>query len=123
MNKKLLLLLALISFVPFGFSQTERTYMARVTGLNDSNSDMVLSQFLRQQPGIMIARTDHHSESILIMLDIDQLSENQLVTLLESQNMHVMCSVIEESPTNIRQKLQSKCYKANDGIVNENEER
>lgn len=96
--------------------------MARVTGLNDSNSE-ILDQFLRQQPGISTTRADYYSESVLVMFDLDQLSEAQLVTLIESQNLHVSCSLLAESPIGIRQKFQSKCYKVGSSVVNENEEK
>jgi hypothetical protein len=97
--------------------------MARVTGLNDSNTDLIIKEFLLQQEGVLMSRIDHNSESVLVIFDLDQLSEAELVALIESQNMHVTCSLIDESPINIRQKFQSKCYKASSAVSNETQEK
>ena|SRR6218665_134494 len=110
---KLLLLLTLSILGSIGslHSQTETWYTARVTGLTDQTKETDLNNYFGNQSDVLLFRADYRTETILLSFNNAQTSEAAIVALLETQGIGVICTVIQDNGTNIRQKLFSKCFK------------
>lgn len=108
-----LLLLLSIGFLLSSSSlkaQSETWYSARVNGLTDQNEE-ILNEYFQQQTGIVLFRADFRTETILIAFTNAQLSQEQVLQFMSQQGLTVICDITQDNPSNIRQRLMSKCFK------------
>ncbi len=110
---KLTLLLTLVLLCSIGSlnAQTETYYTARVTGLTDQSKETLLNNQFSDLSGISLFRADYRTETVYLIFSTAQLTEEAIVQLLQQQNVGVLCTVVQNDATNIRQKLYSKCFK------------
>jgi len=109
---KLLLLFIGLTFTTITLkAQTETYFTARVTGLTDQQTEIALNEHFSNQTGVLMFRADYRSETVILKFLDDQLTETLILQMLASQNIVAICTIVQENPQNIRQRLMSKCFK------------
>jgi len=111
MKLRLLLTLLLLCSIGSLKAQTETYYTARVSGLTEHSKENALNTQFSGLEGISLFRADYRTETVYLIFSNTEMTEQQIVQLLEQQNVMVICAVVQNDATNIRQKLFSKCFK------------